>query len=143
MFQLIRSYAVTQRHGWAVPSATASGARPKPMLQNVTRCGPTSRARGITRLNEERDRIRAWGRSSVQRSVRIDARNGDRLGSGGYDDHDAPGYLLKGGGRRDARGAVGIAAPWGPKPRAAHAPKRALTTGWLGSKSRLCACNSP
>ena len=98
MFQLIRSYAATQRHGWAVPSATASGARPKPMLQNVTPYGPTSRARGITRLNEERDRIRAWGRSSVQRSVRIDARNGDRLGTGGYDDHDAPGYLLKGGG---------------------------------------------
>jgi hypothetical protein len=43
----------------------------------------------------------------------------------------------------DARGAVGIAAPWRPEPRAAHAPKRALTTGWLGSKSRLCACNSP
>jgi len=29
--------------------------------------------------------------------VRIDARDGDPLGSG-YDDHDAPGYLLKGGG---------------------------------------------
>ena len=28
----------------------------------------------------------------------IDARNGDRLGSGGYDYHQAPGYLLKGGG---------------------------------------------
>ena len=37
-------------------------------------------------------------RCRAQRSVRIDARNGDRLGSGGYDYHDAPGYLLKGGG---------------------------------------------
>ena len=90
--------SVTQRHGWAVPSATASGARPKPMLQNVTPCGPTSRSAGDNATKEERDRIRAWGRSSVQRSVRIDTRNGDRLGSGGYDDHDAPGYLLKGGG---------------------------------------------
>ena len=30
--------------------------------------------------------------------MRIDARNGDRLGSGGYDYQNAPGYLLKGGG---------------------------------------------
>jgi hypothetical protein len=37
-------------------------------------------------------------RCGVQRSVRIDARNRDRVGSGGYDDHDAPGYLLEGGG---------------------------------------------
>ena len=37
-------------------------------------------------------------RCRVQRSLRIDARNGDRLGSGGYDYQDAPGYLLKGGG---------------------------------------------
>lgn len=37
-------------------------------------------------------------RCRAQRSVRIDARNGDRLGSGGYDYNDAPGYLLKGGG---------------------------------------------
>jgi hypothetical protein len=37
-------------------------------------------------------------RCSVQRSVRIDARSGGRVGSGGYDYHDAPGYLLKGGG---------------------------------------------
>jgi hypothetical protein len=49
-------------------------------------------------------------RCSVQRSVRIDARNGDRLGSGGYDYHDAPGYLLKGGGPADGRRAVGVAA---------------------------------
>ena len=34
-----------------------------------------------------------------QRSVRIDTRSGvTRLGSGGYDYSDAPGYLLKGGG---------------------------------------------
>src|SRR6476619_7388306 len=111
--------AVTQRHGWAVPSATASGARATPMLQNATPCGPTSRSAGENATKEERDRIRAWGRSSVQRSVRIDARNGDRLGSGGYEDHDAPGYLLKGRWAVDARGAVGIAAPWGPEPRAA------------------------
>ena len=143
MFQLIRSYAVTQRHGWAVPSATASGARPKPMLQNGTPCGPTSRSAGDNATKEERDRIRAWGRSSVQRSVRIDTRNGDRLGSGGYDDHDAPGYLLKGGGpltpeERSELRLLGVRSHG-----AAHAPKRALTTGWLGSKSRLCACNSP
>jgi hypothetical protein len=31
-------------------------------------------------------------------AYRIDARSGDRLGSGGYDYHNAPGYLLKGGG---------------------------------------------
>ena len=37
-------------------------------------------------------------RCRAQRSVRIDARNGDRLGSGGYDYQAAPGYLLKGGG---------------------------------------------
>ena len=36
-------------------------------------------------------------RCGVQRSVRIDAHNGDRLRSGGYDYNDAPGYLLKGG----------------------------------------------
>jgi hypothetical protein len=30
--------------------------------------------------------------------VRINARNGDRLGSGGYDYSEAPGDLLKGGG---------------------------------------------
>ena len=47
-------------------------------------------------------------RRHVQRSYRIDARNGDRLGSGGYDYHDAPGYLLEGGG--PGRRAVGIAA---------------------------------
>ncbi len=98
VFQLVRSYAVTQRHGWAVPSATASGARPKPMLQNVTPCGPTSRSAGDNATKEERDRIRAWGRSSVQRSVRIDARNGDRLGSGGYDDTTPRATCSKGGG---------------------------------------------
>jgi hypothetical protein len=37
-------------------------------------------------------------RCLVQRSVRIDARNGDRLGGGGYDYRNALGYLLKGGG---------------------------------------------
>jgi hypothetical protein len=37
-------------------------------------------------------------RCNVQRAYRIDARNGDRLGSGGYDYHEAPGYLLKVGG---------------------------------------------
>ena len=37
-------------------------------------------------------------RCRAQRSVRIDARNGDRLGSGSYDYHNARGYLLKGGG---------------------------------------------
>jgi hypothetical protein len=37
-------------------------------------------------------------RCGVQRAVRISARNGDRLGSGGYDYGNAPGYLLKGGG---------------------------------------------
>ena len=142
MFQLIRSYAVTQRHGWAVPSATASGP-PKPMLQNVTPRGPTSRSAGDNATKEERDRTRAWGRSSVQRSVRIDTRNGDRLGSGGYDDHDAPGYLLKGGGpltpeERSELRLLGVRSHG-----AAHAPKRALTMGWLSSKSRLCACNSP
>jgi len=42
--------------------------------------------------------------------VRIDARNGDRLGGGGYDYNDAPGYLLKGGGPADGRRAFGIAA---------------------------------
>ena len=30
--------------------------------------------------------------------MRINARNGDRLGSGGYGYSQAPGYLLKGGG---------------------------------------------
>jgi hypothetical protein len=47
-------------------------------------------------------------RCRARRSVRIDARNGDRLG--GYDYNDAPGYLLKGGGPADGRRAVGIAA---------------------------------
>jgi hypothetical protein len=47
-------------------------------------------------------------RCRAQRSVRIDARNGHRLG--GYDYNDAPGYLLKGGGPADGRRAVGIAA---------------------------------
>ena len=37
-------------------------------------------------------------RCSVVRSVRINARNGDRLGSGSYDYSEAPGYLFKGGG---------------------------------------------
>jgi hypothetical protein len=37
-------------------------------------------------------------RCGVQRAYRIDSRNGDRLGSGGYDYQNAPGYLLKGGG---------------------------------------------
>ena len=37
-------------------------------------------------------------RCRVQRSMRIDAPDGDRPGSGGYDYHDARGYLLKGGG---------------------------------------------
>jgi hypothetical protein len=37
-------------------------------------------------------------RCRAQRSVRIDARNSDRLGGGGYDYNDAPGDLLKGGG---------------------------------------------
>jgi hypothetical protein len=46
----------------------------------------------------EHDQSLVCIRCSVQRSVRIDARSGDRLGSGGYDYHEAPGYLLKGGG---------------------------------------------
>ncbi len=37
-------------------------------------------------------------RCGVQRAVRISARSGDRLGNGGYDYSEAPGYLLKGGG---------------------------------------------
>ena len=49
-------------------------------------------------------------RCSVRRAYRINTRNGDRLGSGGYDYHDAPGYLLKGGGPADGRRAVGVAA---------------------------------
>jgi hypothetical protein len=37
-------------------------------------------------------------RCGVERAVRISARDGDRLGSGGYDYTNAPGYLIKGGG---------------------------------------------
>jgi hypothetical protein len=50
-------------------------------------------------------------RCRVQRSMRIDARDGDRLGSGGYDYHDARGYLLKGGGAltADERSELGLA----------------------------------
>ena len=116
--------SVTQRHGWAVPSATASGARPKPMLQTVTPCGPTSRSAGLSRLKRSGTEFAPEGRSSVQRSVRIDTRNGDRLGSGGYDDHDAPGYLLKGGG------------PLTPEPRSECGSLASETT--CGSRAEAC-----
>jgi hypothetical protein len=42
-------------------------------------------------------------RCGVQRAYRIDSRNGDRLGSGGYDYSEVPGYLLKGGGPLTAK----------------------------------------
>jgi hypothetical protein len=116
------------------------------LLRPSTGCAESSGTRGVHTTARRKQGEYVQGivciRCRAQRSVRIDARNGDRLGGGGYDYHDT-GLPTQGWRAPDATGAVGIAAPWGPKPRAAPAPKRAPTTGWLGSKSRLCACNSP
>jgi hypothetical protein len=69
-------------------------------LDQYRKCRIFGHAWGYTRAKRVKGEYfegLACMRCGVQRSVRIDAHNGDRLRSGGYDYNDAPGYLLKGG----------------------------------------------
>ena len=58
-------------------------------------CAESSGTRGVhttaRRKQDEYVQCMVCIRCRAQRSVRIDARNGDRLGSGGYDYQAAPG----------------------------------------------------
>ena len=73
-------------------------------------------------------------RCRVPRSMRIDACDGDRLGIGGYDYHDARGYLLKGGGAltADERSELRLAEIAG-RFAGAHAPPTGSVRYRVGS----------
>ena len=65
------------------------------LLRPSTGCAESSGTRGVYTTARRKQGEYVQGmvciRCRAQRSVRIDARNGDRLGSGGYDYQAAPG----------------------------------------------------
>jgi hypothetical protein len=71
-------------------------------------------------------------RCGDQRSVRTDARNRDRLGSGGYDCHDASGRATRG--REERSGLLLREVQQRPT---TPPPKRAPATGWMGTPNPL------
>jgi hypothetical protein len=99
------------------------------LLPPNTECAESSVTRGTTRRpsasRASMSRALACIRCPVKRAIRIDVLTGDRLGSGGYDYHDAAGLPAQAWRAPDGRRAVGIAA------RRDAGPLPAPPTGWV------------